>query len=103
MPIVAAEQITISHDWLVTVAISVTGTLFATLGTLTFYLGKLLLAKLDKKIDNCHLILQNNINLLIKSHDENHESIYHAHDRITETEKTLSDKLSEHVTRLHTK
>jgi len=100
---VEAEQILIDHDLLVTIAISVTGALFASLGTLSFWLGRLLLNKLDRKIetrydkldqslDTCQKAINIKVDSLIVYEKENRESAYHAHDRITQ-----------HVEKHHTK
>ncbi len=98
-----AEQILIDHDLMVTIAISVTGALFASLGTLSFWLGRLLLNKLDKKIETgydkldsnmqaCQLALNTKVDSLVAYEKENRKSTYHAHDRMTE-----------HVEKHHTK
>jgi len=100
---VPAEQILIDHDLLVTIAISVTGVLFASLGTLSFWLGRLLLNKLDRKIETGYDKLDSNMNTcqraihvkidsLVKYEEENRKSTYHAHDRLTD-----------HIEKHHTK
>jgi len=110
----SAEQIIVDHDLFVTVAISITGVLFASLGTLSFLLGKNVLNRIDTKIENGHSkqedkmdsnqkIINTKLDTLIDYEMTNRKSIDHAHNRITDSDKELNNKLAAHINKFHTK
>lgn len=86
------DQILVDHDLFVTVAISITGALFAALGTLSYFLGTMLIRRLEVKIETCQKALNIKVADVIKDQQEDHKTIYHAHNRITD-----------HVEKHHTK
>jgi len=92
------ESIIIDPDAFITVMISMFGVLLGLLGTLAFWLGKLLFNKFNTRMDSiesnlftCHKNLTEKITSLVKVNNENRKSSTDSHRR-----------LSDHVEKYHT-
>jgi hypothetical protein len=72
-----ASQIVINQDMLVMIMISVTGALLSSLVAVTFFAGRMILNRLDVKIDSCHLQLAEDIK-------EAKSGVSHVHNRMTD-------------------
>lgn len=78
------DTVLINHDLLVTVAISVTGALFAALGTLSYYLMTMIIRKIEIKIETCNEKLNSQILALNNAQIDAKKKIDFAHNRITD-------------------
>jgi len=85
-----AETIVIDQTFLVIMMVSLTSTLFAALGTLLYWLGKMLFRRLDERIDRlygdvkeCRTELEEKIGNQASYNKETRKSAYDCHDRIT--------------------
>ncbi len=84
-------QIVIDQSVFVTALIFVFGALLSFTVALLVVFGLYLIKSFDKKLESCNKIVSDKIDMVIKSQDELRDSINHSHDRI-----------SDHVTKLHT-